>query len=180
MEGTMAVITTVAYDFVPKYWAQCNGQLLAINTNQALFSLLGTTYGGNGIQTFGLPDLRGRSAVGTGTSTIGTSYQLGEIGGSPTSTLGMSNMPAHNHNGSINLSLGATNAAGADVTAENNNIGSGIANSFSSNSNTPMAKPLTMQATVGVAGGSQPFSTLSPCLVMNYVICMQGIYPSRN
>jgi microcystin-dependent protein len=180
MDGTMAVITTVAYDFVPRYWGACNGQLLAINTNQALFSLIGTTYGGNGIQTFALPDLRGRSAIGVGTSSLGTSYQLGQSGGTTAATLGVNNLPAHNHNGAINLSLGAANTAGGDVTAENNVIGSGVANSFSTNSNTPMAKPLTMQATVGVAGGNQAFSITSPYLTLNYVICMQGIFPSRN
>ncbi|MDR7212643.1 tail fiber protein [Flavobacterium piscis] len=180
MEGTMAVITTVAYDFTPKYWAQCNGQLLAINTNQALFSLLGTTYGGNGIQTFALPDLRSRTAVGTGVSSTGTSYQLGEANGSTTAIMGISNMPAHNHNGAINLSLGANDTPGFDSNAEGNNIGSGIANTFSSNSNTPMANPLSIHGTVGVVGGSQPFSILSPYLAINYVICIYGIFPSRN
>ena len=180
MEGTMAVITTVAYDFTPKYWAQCNGQLLAINTNQALFALLGTTYGGNGIQTFALPDLRSRTAVGAGISNIGTSYQLGEPSGSTTATMGISNMPPHNHNGAINLSLGASNNPGYEGTADSNNIGSGIPNSFSTNNNTPMANPLSIQATIGTAGGSQPFDILSPYLAMNYVICMQGIFPSRN
>ena len=176
MEGTMAVITTVAYDFAPKYWAQCNGQLLAISTNQALFSLLGTTYGGNGIQTFALPDLRSRTAVGTGP----TGFPLGEISGSTTATMGISNMPPHNHNGAINLSLGANNTPGFEGAAEGSNIGSGIPNSFSPNNNTSMANPLSIQGTVGVAGGSQPFSILSPYLAINYVICMYGIFPSRS
>lgn len=176
MEGTMAVVTTVAYDFTPKNWAQCNGQLLAINTNQALFALLGTTYGGNGQTTFALPDLRSRTAVGAGP----TSYQLGERTGSNTATMGMSNMPPHNHNGVINLSLGANDTPGFEGAAEGSNIGSGIPNSFSPNNNTPMANPLSIQGTVGVTGGSQPFSILSPYLAINYVICMYGIFPSRN
>jgi len=176
----MAVITTVAYDFAPKNWAQCNGQLLSISSNQALFSLLGTTYGGNGIQNFALPDLRSRTAVGAGISNIGTSYQLAETDGATTATIGMSNMPPHNHNGAINLSLGANNASGFESSAEGNNICSGISNTFSTNNNTPMAKPLSIQGTIGTAGGSQPFSVLSPYLAMNYVICLQGMYPSRN
>ncbi|WP_310557142.1 tail fiber protein [Flavobacterium sp.] len=180
MEGTMAVITPVAYDFTPRNWLQCNGQLLSISTNSALFSLLGTTYGGNGVQTFQLPDLRGRSAVGAGTSTLGTTYDLGQVGGSPTATLLTNNMPPHNHNGPINLSLGASNTTGYDTIAENNNIAGGIPNSFSPNNNTPMAKPLTLQGSIGSAGGSQPFSILSPSLSLNYLICTQGIYPSRN
>jgi microcystin-dependent protein len=180
MQGTMAVITPVAYDFTPKFWLQCNGQLLSISTNSALFSLLGTTYGGNGISTFQLPDLRGRAAVGTGTSTLGTTYTLGQIGGSSTATLGLNNIPAHNHNGPINVSLGAANTTGFDSTAENNNIAGGIANSFSTNNNTTMAKPLSLQATIGNAGGNAAFSIMSPSLALNYLICVQGIYPSRN
>ena len=180
MEGTMAVITPVAYDFTPRFWLQCNGQLLSISTNTALFSLLGTMYGGNGTTTFQLPDLRGRAAVGTGTSTLGSTYNLGQVGGSPTATILASNMPVHNHNGPINLSLGASNTTGFDTIAENNNIAGGIANSFSTNNNTPMAKPLSMQATIGNAGGSAAFSVLSPSLAVNYLICVQGIYPSRN
>ena len=180
MEGTMAVITPVAYDFTPRFWLPCNGQLLAISTNTALFSLLGTTYGGNGSTTFQLPDLRGRAAVGTGTGTLGTNYTLGQLGGSPTATILASNMPSHNHNGPINLSLGATSATGYDTIAENNNIGAGLANSFSTVNNTPMAQPLSMQATIGAAGGNQPFNSSSPYLPLNYVICTQGIYPSRN
>jgi microcystin-dependent protein len=180
MEGTMAVITPVAYDFTPRFWLQCNGQLLSISTNSALFSLLGTMYGGNGTTTFQLPDLRGRAAVGTGTSTLGSNYAIGQIGGGSTATLGLNNIPAHNHNGPINLSLGASNTTGFDTIAENNNIAGGIANSFSTNNNTPMAKPLSMQATIGNAGGSAAFSVLSPSLAVNYLICVQGIYPSRN
>ncbi len=180
MDGTMAVITPVAYDFTPRNWAQCNGQILSISTNSALFSLLGTLYGGNGIQTFGLPDLRGRSAVGTGNSTTGTSYQLAELGGTTASTMGMSNMPAHNHNGTFNLSLGASTDGGFEGTPTGNNIGSGIANSFSTVDNVNMAAPLSIQASIGVAGSSMPFSVQSPYLALNYVICMYGIYPSRS
>jgi microcystin-dependent protein len=176
----MAVITTVAYDFTPRYWAQCNGQLIGINTNQALFALLGTVYGGDGRNTFALPDLRSRTAVGAGTSTLGTSYQLGEAIGTPTSTMGISNMPAHDHNGAVNLSIGASNTAGFETSSTGNNMGSGIANTFSINSNTAMANPLSIQSTIGITGGSQPFSILSPYLTMNYIICMQGIFPSRN
>jgi len=180
MEGTMAVITTVAYDFTPRFYLQCNGQLLSISTNSALFSLLGTMYGGNGTTTFQLPDLRGRAAVGTGNLFGGSTYSIGQVGGSPTVNLLTNNMPSHNHNGAINLSLGATNAAGYDTIAENNVVGSGIANSFSPNNNTPLAAPLSMTATVGATGSSVPFSITSPSLAMNYIICTQGIFPSRN
>lgn len=176
MEGTMAVVTTVAYESTPKNWAQCNGQLLAINSNQALFSLIGTTYGGDGRTTFALPDLRSRTGVGTGI----TNYQLGQISGSTTATLTINNMPAHNHNGAINLSLGANNTSGFESAPQDNYMGSGISNSFSTNSNTPLANPLSMQATIGNAGGSQPFSVQSPYLAINHIICITGIFPQRN
>lgn len=176
----MAVITAVAYMDTPRNWAQCNGQLLAINSNQALFSLLGITYGGNGIQTFALPDLRSRTGVGTGTSQTSTEYVLGQKSGSTTAVMLINNMPAHNHNGAVSLSLGADNSGGFDTTPKNNYMSSGVPNSFSTNSNTPMANLLTTQATIGNAGGSQPFSVQSPYLAINHIICLMGIYPSRN
>lgn len=182
MDGTMAVITAVAYMDTPRNWAPCNGQLLAINTNQALFSLLGITYGGNGINNFALPDLRSRTGVGTGTSQAGggTVYNLGQLSGTTTAFLGINNMPAHNHNGAVTLSLGATNRSGRETEPKDNFMGSGVANSFSINSNTPMANLLSTQATIGNAGGSQPFSVQSPYLAINHIICLAGIYPSRN
>lgn len=181
MDGTMAVITAVAYGDTPRNWAQCNGQLLAISTNQALFSLLGTTYGGNGIQNFALPDLRSRIGVGTGTSTVGGSvYVLGEASGVTTQVLQTNNMPPHNHNGTVSLSLGANNTSGFDASPKDNYMGSDVANSFSTNSNTPMANLLYAEANIGNAGGSQPFSVQSPYLAINHIICLAGVYPSRN
>lgn len=179
MEGTMAVVTTVAYDFTPRYWAACNGQLLAINTNAALFSLLGTTYGGNGTTNFGLPDLRGRVPISTGSGPGLSNRILGESGGTENVTMLNSNMPAHNHNGAVSLAIAASSTAGFDNIAEANNIGSGMSNTFSTNADTNLATP-TYQPTIGISGGNTPFSVLSPYLTLNYVICMQGIFPSRN
>jgi microcystin-dependent protein len=179
MEGVIGVVTMVAYDFAPKNWAYCNGQLLAIQQNQALFSILGTTYGGNGVTTFALPDLRGRRPVSQGQSSTGTYYQLGQVGGTETATVGISTMPPHVHNGTINLALGASTDAGTDTVAENNYIGSGTANSFSTNANASFGAP-TVAANILPAGGSQPFNTMMPYLVVNYVICLYGLFPSRN
>lgn len=178
----MAVITAVAYMDTPKNWAQCSGQLLAISTNQALFSLLGTVYGGNGINNFALPDLRSRTGVGTGISQAGggTVYNLGQLSGTTTAFMGINNMPAHSHNGAVTLSLGAINRAGREASPKDNYMGSGVANSFSTNSNTPMANLLSAQATIENAGGSQPFSVQSPYLAINHIICMAGVYPSRS
>lgn len=177
----MAVITAVAYGDTPRNWTQCNGQLLSMSTNQALFALLGTTYGGNGITTFALPDLRSRIAVGTGTSSVsGAVYVLAEASGTTTQVMQINNMPPHNHNGAVSLSLGANNTSGFEASPKDSYMGSGIANSFSTNSNTPMANLLSAEANIGNAGGSQPFSVQSPYLAINYIICLQGVFPSRN
>jgi microcystin-dependent protein len=179
MEGTMAVVTPVAYDFTPKYWMQCNGQVLAISTNSALFSLLGTTYGGNGQTTFGLPDLRGRVAVGTGTG-AGSTVSLGEVTGSETVTLTINNIPSHNHNGNITITpkVGAT-AESAD--ADSNYPGAatnGYANTATAN--TFINGPTVISSIIGATGANAPFEILTPYTTVNYVICTQGIYPSRN
>jgi microcystin-dependent protein len=179
MEGTLAVVTPVAYNFTPRYWLPCNGQLLNISTNSALFSLLGTTYGGNGMQTFGLPDLRGRVAVGTGNGPS-SSVSLGEVGGTENVTLSLANIPPHNHNGPITITprVGAT-AETAD--AADNNLGqatNGYANTPTPN--TFVQGPNVVSSTVGMAGSSMPFEILTPYITVNYVICTQGVYPSRN
>jgi microcystin-dependent protein len=179
MEGTMAVITPVAYDFTPRYWLQCNGQLLSIASNSALFSLLGTTYGGNGIQTFALPDLRGRVAVGTGTGG-GETVTLGEITGTESTTMLISNMPSHNHNGPVTI----TPRVGAlqDSTDPEANY-PGLLNNGYSTTPTPstfLNGPTVISTNIGVAGSSMPFEILTPYITVNYVICAQGIYPSRN
>jgi microcystin-dependent protein len=99
MEGVLAVVTCFAADFAPKNWALCSGQILQISTNQALFSLLGTTYGGNGIQTFGLPDLRGRTPVSAGQGPGLSNYNLGQVTGAESVTLTTPNLPSHIHTG---------------------------------------------------------------------------------
>jgi microcystin-dependent protein len=175
MEGTMAVVTTWAADFAPKNWAYCNGQTLAIAQNTALFSLLGTTYGGNGQTTFCLPNLQSRTVLGTGTS----SYSLGQVGGAPQVTLTLGNIPPHNHNGAVTLSMRGNSTDG--TTGEpNGNFPGNLASGYSTlPGDTNMLAP-GYSAIVGMAGGSQPYNTEAPYLVVNYIICMYGIYPSRN
>lgn len=180
MEGTMAVITPVAYDFTPKYWGQCNGQVLSIAQNTALFSLLGTTYGGNGVTTFALPDLRGRVAVGVGQLAGGSNYSLGEVTGTESTVLTINTMPAHAHNGNIGMTPRAGNSA--DDPAPTDEYPGQIPNGFAS---TPTASsfmqgPTIVSTVIGTAGGGQPFEILTPYLVVNFVICMYGIFPSRN
>lgn len=180
MEGTLAVVTPVAYDFTPRYWMQCNGQLLAIAQNQALFSLLGTTYGGNGVNNFALPDLRGRVPLGTGTGGGIPPVTLGESTGSETATMTINNMPAHNHNGPITITPRV--GANAEGSAASDNYPGMVTNGYS---NTPTVGTFTqgphvISTTVGITGSSLPFEILTPYLTLNYVICTQGIFPSRN
>lgn len=183
MEGTIAEIRLFAGNFNPRAWAFCQAQILSISSNTALFSLLGTTYGGNGQTTFGLPDFRGRIPVGAGTGPGLSGYNLGQMGGSQTNTIGAANFPAHNHpfSGSITMpcTVVAGNAdapqnnypatlAGTDMYATTNN-GSGMAN-----------MTLALTATPAGQASPTPVNNIQPVMGMNYIICLQGIYPARN
>ncbi len=181
MEGTIGEIRMFAGTFAPRTWAFCNAQLLAIAQNTALFSILGTTYGGNGQTTFALPDFRGRTAVGTGQGPGLPNVVLGEQAGTQNVTLTTTNMPAHNHplTGSVNLQVnndtaGLTDDASNKRFAATGNIFTAVASDL-----VPMA-PAQSSLVVGNSGGNQPFSILPPYLGMNYVICMFGIFPSRD
>jgi microcystin-dependent protein len=177
MEGTMATIMLFAADFAPKYWAYCNGQIMAINTNSALFSLLGTTYGGNGTTTFALPDFQGRAAIGsTHTNTPGRSnYVLGQKAGTPTVTLTISNLAGHTH--PATATLAATSAA-PNTDEGPNNILAG-ANIYAASGANGHLGGVSEQPT-GIAGSSAPVNIQQPYLGLHFVICISGIYPSRN
>jgi microcystin-dependent protein len=157
-------IKIVSFNFPPKGWAFCNGQLLPINQNQALFSILGTTYGGDGRVNFGLPDLRGRTPVHVGQGII-----LGERGGEEAHTLIISEMPAHNH------PVNASSNTGSTPNPSNAFWAGTAAPAYGSDSLTAMA-PQSISNT----GGSQPHLNLSPYLVLNFCIALQGIFPSQN
>ncbi len=163
-EPFLGEIKIVSFNFPPKGWAFCNGQLLPINQNQALFSILGTTYGGDGRQTFGLPNLQGRMPVH-----VGDGINLGELGGETAHTLNISELPAHTH-----TPVGSTNSPSAgDAT---NNLWSTFANNqYNNTSNTAMS-PACIQPT----GGNQPHDNMSPYLVLIFIIALQGIFPSQN
>ncbi len=161
----LAEIRMVAFTYAPKGWALCNGQLLPINQNQALFSLLGTTYGGNGQTTFALPDLRGRSPAHPGSE-----IQLGQTGGEENHTLSSSEMPAHTH-------AVKGDAADASAASPADNVwAAASSNPFSNSAPDTALNP----ASVSTAGGSQPHTNQQPYLVVNFVIALQGIFPSRN
>ena len=169
-------IRMFAGNFPPNGWMFCDGQLLPISENETLFQLIGTTYGGDGQTTFALPDFRGRVAVGTGQGPGLPTITLGEMAGEPTHTLISTEMPLHNH------TLGA-NANFANIANPN---GSTLAIGQSANGdavsmyiNQAPNNALNAQS-IGLAGGSQPHNNMQPYLGMNYIICVSGIFPSRN
>lgn len=170
MEGYIAQIIMFAGNFAPRGWAFCQGQILSIAQNTALFSLLGTTFGGNGTTTFGLPDLRGRVPVGTGQGPGLPSVDLGQVAGEPTHTLIVNEMPMHNH---------AAVAHGEDANA--GKPGGNLPAAVGTNIYASGAADSPMNAgMIGLTGGNLPHNNMQPYLGMNYVICMEGIYPSRN
>jgi microcystin-dependent protein len=162
-EPFLAEIKIISWNYAPKGWAFCNGQLLPINQNQALFSILGTTYGGNGQNNFALPDLRDRCPIH-----MGAGFTLGEQGGETAHTLKLSELPAHTH-------TPQANTGAADQGAATNNFWAALGASYGAVPNDTM-NPQTVTAT----GGSQAHDNMSPYLVLNFIIALQGIFPSRN
>jgi microcystin-dependent protein len=156
-------IRIISWNYPPRGWAFCNGQLLPINQNQALFSLLGTTYGGNGQTNFALPNLQGRVPVH-----MGNGFSLGQQGGEITHTIIQSEMPAHTH-----VPVGSSNAADQGVPAGN------YWALESSNAYATQPDSALHPASVTNIGGSQPHTNLSPFLVLNYCIALLGIFPSQ-
>ena len=162
-------IRIFAGNFAPAGWSLCNGQLLPISENDALFSLLGTTYGGDGQNTFGLPDLRGRIPVHTGASPGGSTYQQGETGGAEQVTLTTAQLPSHSH---TPLGQSANGAA-----APTNSF---WAASATQSIYTDQAPSLNMNsAAIGNTGGSQPHENMMPFVGLNFIISLFGVYPSR-
>jgi microcystin-dependent protein len=153
------------FPFAPKGWALCNGQFLPINQNQALFSLLGTTYGGNGQTTFALPNLQGRTPMH-----FGGSHIQGEAGGAEAVTLTMSEMPAHIHLVNASSSPGDDPNPGSHVLASPLNL----------SYRAPDSSTALAAGTIGNVGGSQPHPNMQPFLTLSFCIALVGIFPSRN
>ncbi len=168
-DSFLGEIRLVSFNFPPRGWAFCNGQLLPINQNQALFSLLGTTYGGNGQTTFALPDLRAAQPLGRGQSPGGPAiHDLGAKGGKETHTIVPQEMPAHTHAVAVVNSPGTqTTAAGNYMAAHRGGYGES-------------ANAVAAGATVGMAGGSQPHENMAPFLTLSFCISLQGEFPSMS
>ncbi len=178
MQGFIGQIIMFGGNFAPRNWAFCDGQLLQISSNTALFSILGTTYGGDGRVTFALPDLRGRAPIGEGQGPGLTSRGLGQPGGSETNTLSILNLPAHNHaaSGTIQLGTASNQPAGTNhflpVTTGSN--------FFSDTQGNGSLNSASVSITTGNNGNNQPVNNMQPYGVVNYVICLVGLFPSRN
>jgi microcystin-dependent protein len=180
-EPFLAEIKIISWSFAPKGWAFCNGQLLPINQNQALFSILGTTYGGDGRVNFALPNLQGRMPV-----YVGNGIALGQVGGETAHTLNISELPAHNHIiAADGTTAGTSNSNTPDpsgkVLGQSAGTGGTPPVAFGANIYNSSAPNSTLNALcVAPSGGSQPHENMSPYLVLNFIIALQGIFPSRN
>jgi len=170
-EPFLSEIKLVSFNFPPKGWALCNGQLLPINQNQPLFALLGTTYGGNGQTNFALPNLRGRVPI-----SFGSGHTLGEAAGATAVTITQQTMPTHIHTTTKNM------AVVSDTTNANQGAPSGFnwANAGKQMWRTDAQNAIMNPQSVGNVGGSQPHTNLMPYLVLNFIIALQGIFPSQN
>ncbi len=171
MEPFIGQIQTFGFNFAPRGWAKCEGQLLAISQNSALFSLLGTTYGGDGRTTFGLPDLRGRSIIGPGNGPGLSSISWGQRAGAENLTLSVNNMPSHNHGVTVSVNTGngeeasSTGILSSHTGAFNEDPSGGAVLGGVNSTNT---------------GGNQPTNIRNPYVGIYYCIALVGLYPSRN
>ncbi|WP_321877603.1 phage tail protein [Paraburkholderia bannensis] len=194
-------IRMAGFNFAPQGWALCQGQVMSLAQNQALFALLGTTYGGNGVQTFGLPDLRGRSPVGFGEGPGLSNIVLGEVAGTETVTLNQNQLPMHNHavtvtppaavTAPINIPASTATTGQQSEPSTNTvlgtvNTGGRASNFYVAGDGTTTLKPFNVTVNAGAptvavqqAGASQPFSLRNPYLGVNFIIALQGIFPTR-
>lgn len=167
-EPFLGQIQDFGFNFAPKGWAQCNGQLMQIAQNTALFSLLGTTYGGDGRVTFALPDLRGRTPIHFGQGPGRASYQIGQVGGNETVTLQTSQIPYHNH---------ILRALDGDAEAA---VPTNAALTSGEHWNTAAPTTVSSPSSLAPAGTGQGHANMQPTLVVNWCIALQGIYPPRS
>lgn len=195
MQPYLAMLILFAGNFAIRGWALCWGQLLSISQNSALFSLIGTYYGGDGVSTFALPDLRGRAPIGWGQGPGLSSYVIGQNGGNESTTILLPNMPSHNHLATFSLTAtpSASTAAGSSTTpgatlvpAMLPTIGSGPSGNpikgYAAQDSTATLAPGAVGGTItiGISGGNQPISIMDPYLAMTYLIALEGIFPSRS
>lgn len=184
-EPFIGEVKIFAFDFAPKMYALCYGQIISISSNTALFSLLGTTYGGNGQTTFALPDLRGRFPISQGNGAGLPSHTIGEVSGNTSVTLLSSNLPAHNHTlNSARVKIASNSTLSDGNTGSEAFPGTNNQNQFYSTTQGAgefmAANSGVLSGTTDIAGANAAISIANPSLVMNYSIAQYGIFPSRN
>ena len=181
MDGYIGQVLMFAGNFAPRNWALCDGQLLPIASNQALFSIIGTNYGGDGRTSFALPDLRGRVPLPPGNGPGLSHRTLGGKGGTETNMLNKNQMPAHSHTATAKAK--AFNAAGNAATPVNNSWSvdaGGTSISYSDQAPNADMNAATVEVQIQNEGNSQPIDNMQPYLGVNYIICLEGLYPSRS
>jgi microcystin-dependent protein len=178
MNPFIGLICMFGGNFAPRGWAFCDGQLLSIAQNTALFSILGTTYGGDGRTTFALPDLRGRVAIHPGNGPGLTPRNLGQRGGTETNTLNQLQLPSHTHtaSGTVNLGTASNAASGSGAFLP---ISTG-ANFYSTAAGAAQMNAGAVSVTVGNTGNNQPVNNIQPFQCVSFIIALQGTFPSRN
>lgn len=183
MEPFIGQIIMFGGNFAPRGWALCDGALLSISQNQALFSILGTTYGGDGRTTFKLPDLRGRVAMHPGSGPGLSSRSLGQLGGSETNVLNTNQLPSHTHavSASGTVSPGAKNGAGDESNPEGGYMASATTDLYAETPNTTLGStPVNLNVTIGNTGANSSINNVQPFQCVNYIIALLGTFPSRN
>lgn len=162
-------IRMVGFNFAPRGWAFCNGALQSIAQNEALYALIGTTYGGDGVSTFALPNLQSRVPIHMGTAVGGLTYVLGQAAGTEIVTLTTSQLPSHNH------PWLATKSAAQSLTPVNNALATPTANAYSAGPSDCQLAPTA----IGGAGGNQPHDNIMPYLTLNFIIALEGVFPTQ-
>jgi len=182
MEGVIGEIRMFAGNFAPRGWALCEGQLLPISSNQALFSILGTTYGGDGRTTFALPDLRGRVPLGPGQGAGLSIRKLGQKEGSESNTLSEQQMPAHTHNAKASVRPRANSGEPDEADPVRNYpavLNLDAETGYAKRANTKMGRS-RVKISIDNTGESNPVNNMQPWLAVNFILCLEGIYPSRS
>lgn len=179
MEGYIGEVRLFAGNFAPRSWSFCDGSSMSIAEYSALYAIIGDTFGGNGVTSFNLPDLRSRAAVGAGTGPGLSAITLGQAAGTETVTMSVPQMPAHNHFASAVVSMPAY--AGTDTLGSPTDAYlAGLAGAYSAEVPDTHLAPIAAPIALSAVGMAVPFNIMQPITALNYIICVEGIFPSRN